>query len=354
MFLNARAVMHIDFFRGQDTTFVASVCKLLKPCFAAPSDYVFREGELGLEMFFVQSGTVEILCAFEGGELRLDCQEQGSYFGEVALLLEGRPREASVRALTFCNMYSFSKDSLDYLLRLYPEVGEAMAQVCGKRLQRWRFKRVGSIIKRQRSVAKVMSGFTGAAHLGGDMDGAGASAAERGGGEAASGSSTQPRSSSSSSQEGEPSPPARGSSRGRASGRGASGLAARIANRSGGKPAATEASVGVAAEAATALADEGDEGDDEVDDAAADAAADAAMAAADAAGLHLGNGVGGGLSLDAKLPAELSGLVGAGVATQAVTEGSLIDESCALLTQKLKVQTRAVTLTLSLTMTLDP
>ena len=35
-------------------------------------------------MFFVQSGTVEILCAFEGGELRLDCQEQGSYFGEVS------------------------------------------------------------------------------------------------------------------------------------------------------------------------------------------------------------------------------------------------------------------------------
>jgi len=325
MFLNARAVMHIDFFRGQDTTFVASVCKLLKPCFAAPSDYVFREGELGLEMFFVQSGTVEILCAFEGGELRLDCQEQGSYFGEVALLLEGRPREASVRALTFCNMYSFSKDSLDYLLRLYPEVGEAMAQVCGKRLQRWRFKRVGSIIKRQRSVAKVMSGFTGAANLGGDVGGAGASAAEGGGGEAASGSSTQPRSSSASSQEGEPSPPARGSSRTRAS-----GLAARIANRSGGKPATTEAAAGVAAEAAMALADEGDEGDD----AAADAAADAAMAAADAAGLHLGNGVG------AKLPAELSelsGLVGAGVATQAVTEGSAIDESCALLTQKLKV-----------------
>ena len=43
----------------------------------------------------------------------------------MALLLEGRPREASVRAVTFCNMYSFSKDSLDYLLRLYPEVSEA-------------------------------------------------------------------------------------------------------------------------------------------------------------------------------------------------------------------------------------
>merc|ERR1719197_551210 len=155
MFLNARAVMHIDFFRGQDTTFVASVCKLLKPSFAAPNDYIFREGELGLEMFFVQSGTVEILCNYEGEELRLDYQEQGSYFGEVALLLEGRPREASVRAVTFCNMYSFSKDSLDYLLRLYPEVGATMQQVMERRLKRWRFKRVGNIIKRQRCVAGV-------------------------------------------------------------------------------------------------------------------------------------------------------------------------------------------------------
>ena len=133
MFLNARAVMHIDFFRGQDTTFVASVCKLLKPSFAAPNDYIFREGELGLEMFFVQSGTVEILCNYEGEELRLDYQEQGSYFGEVALLLEGRPREASVRAVTFCNMYSFSKDSLDYLLRLYPEARDLPTRAAAAR-----------------------------------------------------------------------------------------------------------------------------------------------------------------------------------------------------------------------------
>lgn len=70
----------------------------------------------------MQSGSVEILCAHQGEELHLDFQEQGSYFGEVALLLDGRPREASVRAVTFCNMFSFSKDSLNFLLGLYPEV----------------------------------------------------------------------------------------------------------------------------------------------------------------------------------------------------------------------------------------
>ena len=60
----------------QDSTFVASVCKLLKPCFAAPLDFVFREGEIGLEMYFVQSGSVEILCVHQGEELHLDFQEQ--------------------------------------------------------------------------------------------------------------------------------------------------------------------------------------------------------------------------------------------------------------------------------------
>ena len=43
MFLNARLVESIDFFRGQDATFIVSVCKLLKPCCAAPEDFIFRE-----------------------------------------------------------------------------------------------------------------------------------------------------------------------------------------------------------------------------------------------------------------------------------------------------------------------
>jgi len=83
-------------------------------------------------------------------------RSQGSYFGEVALLLDGRPREASVRAVTFCNMFSFSKDSLNYLLGLYPEVGEAMHTVMERRLKRWRFKRVGNIVRRQNAATGAL------------------------------------------------------------------------------------------------------------------------------------------------------------------------------------------------------
>ena len=42
MFLNAKIVESIDFFKGQDSTFVVSVCRLLKPCFAAPLDFIYK------------------------------------------------------------------------------------------------------------------------------------------------------------------------------------------------------------------------------------------------------------------------------------------------------------------------
>ena len=63
-------------------------------------------------MFFLQSGTITVLCYIDGEELLLDRQGGGSYFGEVAVLLEGRRREVSVRAATFCSMYSFSSVEL--------------------------------------------------------------------------------------------------------------------------------------------------------------------------------------------------------------------------------------------------
>lgn len=83
LFLNARTVESIHFFRGQDSTFIVSVCKMLKPCFFAPHDWIFKEGELGLEMYFMQMGSVSVICYIDDQEIVLDTLESGSYFGEV-------------------------------------------------------------------------------------------------------------------------------------------------------------------------------------------------------------------------------------------------------------------------------
>eukprot|EP00966_Prymnesium_polylepis_P223199 5163596-Prymnesium_polylepis.1 len=69
----------------------------------------------------LQAGTITVLCYIDGEEFVLDHQGAGTYFGEVAVLLDGRRREVSVRAASFCSMYSFSSDSLSELLLMYPE-----------------------------------------------------------------------------------------------------------------------------------------------------------------------------------------------------------------------------------------
>ena len=151
MYLNKDMVTHIPFFSDQPPAFVVSVCSLLKPwcaaftpsfnehahthrshawrctrvlavshphprslssscSFALAYDYIFREGDVAYEMYFLQRGVIQLRCVTghlaeassansaggEGAEHTsqvsrhetvLDEQEAVSYFGEVPLLI---------------------------------------------------------------------------------------------------------------------------------------------------------------------------------------------------------------------------------------------------------------------------
>ena len=139
--LNLRTVESITFFHGQDSTFIISVCKMLKPCYFAPLDWIFKEGDLGLEMYFVQLGSVNVICFLDGEEVILETLETGAYFGEVAVMLDGVRREASVRAVSFCSMFSFTKENLNRLLQMYPDVMQKMQTQMERRLRQYRLKR---------------------------------------------------------------------------------------------------------------------------------------------------------------------------------------------------------------------
>ena len=139
--LNLRTVESITFFHGQDSTFIISVCKMLKPCYFAPLDWIFKEGDLGLEMYFVQLGSVNVICFLDGEEVILETLEAGAYFGEVAVMMDDVRREASVRAVSFCSMFSFTKENLNRLLQMYPDVMQKMQTQMERRLRQYRLKR---------------------------------------------------------------------------------------------------------------------------------------------------------------------------------------------------------------------
>ena len=99
------------------------------------ADYIFREGEIGTEMFIVQSGQVEILKSQSNDEERqLAVLGQGDFFGEMSIL-EDLPRTASARALTDCNLVQINGSTFDAMLRKNPEIAVRMMRKLSRRLR---------------------------------------------------------------------------------------------------------------------------------------------------------------------------------------------------------------------------
>lgn len=59
----------------------------------------------------------------------------GSYFGEICLLTNAR-RVASVRAETYCNLFSLSVDHFNCVLDQYPLMRKTMETVAAERLNK--------------------------------------------------------------------------------------------------------------------------------------------------------------------------------------------------------------------------
>ncbi len=96
--------------------------------------YVFREGELGREMFIIQDGQVEITQHAAGEERQLAVLEKGDFFGEMALL-EDLPRAGSARALTEVRLVQINGSTFDQMLRDNPEIAVRMMRKLSRRLR---------------------------------------------------------------------------------------------------------------------------------------------------------------------------------------------------------------------------
>jgi CRP-like cAMP-binding protein len=70
---------------------------------------IYREGDPGDAMFFLQEGEVEILRETQGESVRLAVLRRGAIFGETGVLRD-KPRSTTVRALSQTKMVVLAKD----------------------------------------------------------------------------------------------------------------------------------------------------------------------------------------------------------------------------------------------------
>ena len=87
---------------------------------------------MGSKMYFIQEGIVDIV--LKNGNVATSLSD-GSYFGEICLLTNAR-RAASVRAETYCNVFSLSVDHFNAVLDQYPLMRRTMESVAAERLNK--------------------------------------------------------------------------------------------------------------------------------------------------------------------------------------------------------------------------
>jgi hypothetical protein len=97
-------------------------------------DYLFREGDLGTEMYIIQDGQVAILKEIDGEERELARLDKGDFFGEMSVL-EDLPRTASAKAVVDSRLLEINGSTFDQMLRSNPEIAVRMMRKLARRLR---------------------------------------------------------------------------------------------------------------------------------------------------------------------------------------------------------------------------
>ncbi len=132
MLLNKGIIEKVPLFKGADPILVREVIFKLKPCIFIPGDAICVHGEIGDKMFFINKGVVEVTS--QDGRQVYAVLREGDFFGEIALLLK-QPRNATIRAVEYCDLYSLDKDSFDDVLSNYPAFEKHIKSMAQERMR---------------------------------------------------------------------------------------------------------------------------------------------------------------------------------------------------------------------------
>ena len=101
--------------------------------YASGTDIV-SEGEVGVAMFLISEGTVEVVKAEDGKDVKIDELKRGAFFGEMALF-ENFPRNATVRATSDVTCLALTEWDVHAELRETPEVAIQLLKAMVRRLR---------------------------------------------------------------------------------------------------------------------------------------------------------------------------------------------------------------------------
>lgn len=123
-------LMRSPLFSGWSQTDLQALAQQLRAVDAGSGAAVCRQGDVGQEMYFVESGQVQVSSG--DGRYTYDVLGPGAFFGEMALLGDGR-RTATVTVTMPARLWVLSKTTLDYLLNARPQLRRSLDEIAWQR-----------------------------------------------------------------------------------------------------------------------------------------------------------------------------------------------------------------------------
>lgn len=133
LFLKKDVIEKVPMFHGASMELISDLALQLRPVVFTPGEYLFKAGDQGQEMYFITRGAVDIVA--RDGETVYATLTAGDFFGEIALFTH-KPRTASARSMSYCDMYALDTPSFERVLERHPAFAAQMAEKTRERQER--------------------------------------------------------------------------------------------------------------------------------------------------------------------------------------------------------------------------
>lgn len=130
LYFRKEVIENIYLFTDAPQSFIMEIAQQLRERIVAPDDYVFKAGDQGQQMFLIAHGSVSVFSEDETQLYRT--LSEGDFFGEIALFQDS-PRTATVKANTYCDIYSLGKLTFEKTLEQYPEIAAKIKEKATQR-----------------------------------------------------------------------------------------------------------------------------------------------------------------------------------------------------------------------------
>jgi len=129
--LKGDLIAKVSFLEGASRELIHDLCTQLQPVVFTPGDVIMCAGEYGQHIYFISSGSVEVIGG--DGKTLIRTLSDGDFFGELALLRE-QPRTATIRAVGYCELYTLDRNAFARTLAHYPEFAAHIGRISEERM----------------------------------------------------------------------------------------------------------------------------------------------------------------------------------------------------------------------------